>query len=343
MSEEVKGIEMSDNSGSDMVDRSVSNSTSTEGLSSFGSPYRRNDYAGDSAFDNHTVFVTNIGPTNAEQLSKAFREYFDKASKKLGIRGGAKYWGDWKINIVRNREEKPIGVAYVFFMKPEAYYVILDRNTDGSERTMEVDNPDYKESDDEMDFDTNMDFSSMSFSEMSWGDMCSAKVSKTINVKIEEPIADFPEIKLTKEQMKSYDGEYVQMNVRRCKAVVPDCTYDKYTLMCAKAPVWINKAKIEELFRPYVTCKRDLDNGYPKVTIVKGNNKISRNKNGWNDSSDNDWKKVSSKPTTCKIFVKFNSTSNDSMFALLMNKKITLEHKNNKTTMMFFHARASNC
>jgi hypothetical protein len=250
--------------------------------------------------DKHTVFVTDIGPIDGAQLNTALGEYFGMCRKKLGIED-PKYFGMWKINIVKNKENEPIGVSYIFFEKEVAYHVITGKNPDGSKREKEIPNPDFKEQPAAFNFD----MFSMG-GKVSWADIVEEEAKKTIIV-AEAPIARFPDITLSPKQQALTKRKTMTPNIKPCSIAPPTSDLDRYTLFGSNIPAVITAEHLKDYFKPYITCKKDLDSGFPQVTLIRG-----------------------------KAYIKFPSHNNDSMFALLMTKKVLFRMGDGSNITLFF-------
>lgn len=255
-----------------------------------------------SNYDNHTLFVTNIGPAEGVQINDVLVAFFSERREKLNIKD-PNYFGSWKINVVKNKLDISIGLAYVFMIKEEAYNVAIGRNPDGTVRVKEIPNPDYKEQDDIFDMSSFMTFST----NMCWADMAETEVTKMLIVRDDTPIVKFPDIVLTPEQSAGLSINSVTPNIRHCAIADPEPIYDRYTLFASNIPSFVTPEYLRALFLPYVTNKRSVDAGFPQVTIIRN-----------------------------KAYVKFQSYNNDSLFALVMLKKIIFKDKNGHPTVVFF-------
>lgn len=310
-----------------------------------------------SYFDNHTTFITDLGPTTKEQLGQALATFFYKCEDVF--KGtNREFWGRWRINIATNREGKSIGVAYVFFTKPEAYNAILGRNLDGSRRFKEEANPDYKEVNQSNSLEV-IDFNTFDFipSNMSWADMAEdVSVPKTIKTRFDQPWVEFPVIRLTQDQKVDGTSLEVKPVVKPCLAYNPDKTFNKYILFCKNVPSWLTEGDIRALFSPFVTNPLDREKGFPNVTFVvqsshggKGRNNFFNKGAASAAPSDGEWKvqKPKKEDTLKMAFVKFNSHGNDSMFALVMTKKVIVKgvgpHTDKTVELFFSYARDQGC
>jgi len=336
-----------------VVDVLTINSFNTVGLP-FTMALKKNNT---SYFDNHTTFITDLGPATKEQLGQALAHFFYQC-EDVFEGTNREFWGRWRINIATNREGKSIGVAYVFFTKPEAYNVILGRNLDGTKRFKEEANPDYKEPEKD-DFLSSFDFMNLDFKAptMSWADMAEPlAVPKTIKTNINKPWVEFPKIRLTREQVAETSKTEVEPVVMPCKAYNPDPAFNKYILFCKNVPSWLSEGDIHALFTPYVTSPTDREKGFPEVKLVvqgshggRGKNNFFNKGNLGSSPSDGEWKvqKPKKEEKLKMAFVKFNSHGNDSMFALVMTKKVLVKGVGpnaDKTVELFFsYAKDQGC
>lgn len=212
--------------------------------------------------DSHTMFVTDLGPTDEKQLHDALVSYFEACRKVLGIKD-KNFFGDWRINVVKRQGDIPIGVAYIFLVKKEAYNVAMGKNVDGTTRKKTIPNPDYKEK----------SCDKMSVAEIfnaprivSWADEMGDHENKTILVD-EEPTAVFPHIVLRKTQVTDPKITKVTPFIRPCKAPHPDAGTIHNILVSYSVPPFITEKNLLEIFSPYVTEEKSRSEGYPKISI----------------------------------------------------------------------------
>jgi len=256
-------------------------------------------------FDTHTVFITGIKHISATQLSDSLSDYFDRC-KSLPPSTDRKFWGKWKINVVSNRLGETVGVAYVFFTKTEAYHALLGNNPDGSKRCGETPNPPHKEEERK---------------ESIKGD-------------------DIPclSIRLTLNQQEKYHNSVLIPDVKPCLTYAPDSDYNKCTLFSKNIPFWVTESDLRGVFLPFVTAASDRNSGFPKITFVKQPNYSDRPRRGntWNGNSKKNDK-------FHMAFVKFNPDNNNSLFVLVMTKKVTIKgsgaNSNKKVDLIFDYAR----
>lgn len=309
--------------------------------------------------DNHTVFVTELGPeVTTDQLSTAVASFFYQCEKHY--KKDRNYWGRWKVNIATNRDGISIGVGYIFFIKSEAYYAIIGKNLDGTKRVRKIPNPEFKGKEEkekkeagEITWDV---LSATSFS-CSWADMIPEdEEPEFIDEEIKGTVVPFPKIKLSDSQAERCENREITPLIRPCIAYDPPKDVTKYTLFARNLPTWVTEGEIKALFSTFVTNPADLEKGFPKVTIMKqsgrNNRNVGKHKNGFFNNAnspegENDWRVKRSKkePIFNKVFVKFNSYGNDSMFALVMTKKVKIKgvgRDSDKTVELFFNYAIDN-
>lgn len=259
--------------------------------------------------DKHTVFITELGCTNTKQLNWAIENYIRMYSKKLNK--PREFWGSWYTNLLGN------GVAYVFFDKTETYYIMLGKNVDGEDFFDEVPNPEYEEwQKNEDDFlNAPLDLSSS----VSWSDASDAP-PKTIKSFIEGPLIEFPIIKLDDSQLRIGNVSEIKINIRNCVVYEPEETCDRNTLFACNVSSEITDKDIALFFKRFVTSTIFKE---PKVTLVKQKSATSLKDDDWRSTSQKTKKETYSN----KVFVKFDSDTNDAMFAFIMARKCKIRGK----------------
>jgi len=221
--------------------------------------------------DEHTIFITSLEDTTEKQLDEAIKLFFSKCSKVLSS-SSEKYkeyenesiWSKWHINIVITREGH-LGVAYVYFQNPAAYYIMIGRNIDGSHKLREAEPGDHND-DDIID---------------AWDipdvDRLKENVSEgKVLVVDHERIVDFPSIKMD-------DGSIIIPNIRPCVVILKPETYEtiipNHLFSQLIMNQWVTAEMIKERFQTFCSCKEsrnklyvDIENGKIFVKFHPGYN-----------------------------------------------------------------------
>jgi len=211
------------------------------------------------------------------------------------------------VNVVLNRDDHPIGISYIWVSSPGFYNILLGKNIDGSDRTELI-----------RDYDpTDTDYQSIS----DWSDIVEFDDNNS-HVEILEPLINIPKITLTDDQYKlaikvtkniEYNRE-IELYPKAAFVLEPEEGNSSFELCCSRCPSWITANQLASIFKRYIPIDRRSD-GYPKVAIR------------------NPYQKKGFKIAT----VKFDPSTRDAQFALLMTKKINLTNrKNNQRVTLFF-------
>lgn len=213
------------------------------------------------------------------------------------------------INVVVNKDYHPIGISYIWVSSQGFYNILLGKNLDGSDRTELI--RDYDPEDEKY---QNM---------LDWSDIVDFEDDNS-HVEILEPLINIPKITLTDDQYKlainlTKDTEYIREIELEPKAAFvsePEDGKNSFELCCSNCPVWITQKQLVDIFKRYIPVDRRSD-GYPKVSIR------------------NPYQK---KRFKYKIaIVKFDPSTRDAQFALLMTKKINMINiKNNERVTLYF-------
>lgn len=90
-------------------------------------------------FDTKTLYVFTNG-LNEEQIA----EMIFKGVKAYELKYDEKIESLFRINLVRNEENEPLGFAWIYCTNPVLYYLLSNHNVDGTERIELIEQPDYK-------------------------------------------------------------------------------------------------------------------------------------------------------------------------------------------------------
>lgn len=276
--------------------------------------------------DCHTIFMTELGLTTTIQLDQAITLFFVECGKYF--KKPTDFWGKWKINVVTKQDGNFVGVAYVFFSKSEAYYVISGKNMNGTLRYKEIPNPNYKEENSDNVLDTDL--------KSSWGDVDMLN-DKTIKILDEDLVISFPVINLTVEQTKICGQTEIYPHIKPCVCFDPKIGLNKYILFANNIPSWVTEADLRTVFDFFTNSK---DKRFPKITLAK---MPTRQRNGFHQQDN--WRSSGDKKeeNLMMAFIKFNSNGSESLFALVMTKRIVIKgtgsNSTKKAELFFSHAK----
>lgn len=199
--------------------------------------------------DENSIFITNLGITTRKQLSNFLVDYLENYSKIVNIY----IPGEWRINLITNRTDESLGIAYVYFSNKEMYHIFLGNNPNGTRNLAQIPNPLYK---------NNM--------------VKQENIIKDIDL-VTPPYIQVPYEKvvnnlyITIKDYKMGKNKYILPKIDPCiLRKKKDVDYNK--LVCNRAPLNITKNDIKKIFSFYVKDPNDIDAGYPLIKIEsKGN------------------------------------------------------------------------
>lgn len=212
--------------------------------------------------DEHTVFFTDLRNTTEEQLDKAIEIFFRNCTERIkekieqektGSRD--KYndislysqyvdfskWSKWYINVVKGREGY-IGVSYVYFQNPAAFFVLLGRNPDGSPRFKVVNQED-------LECDEDIDCWDIPEIDKLKADIPEGKVLAIDS----QRMVPFPDIE--------NDEDTVIPEIKQCVVILKPEKYNGMILNqlfshLFESDKWVTEEMIREQFVPFCSCKQ---------------------------------------------------------------------------------------
>ena len=328
-------------------------------------------------FDVNTLYVTS-GVARADQLEKClsesiqdvlsriktlkeFEENYDSSydSNDNDIYDDENYIGldseleldpSFRTNLIVDRNGKLFGYGYIYVTSPEIYWMLLGRNPDGTERYSEYKDPDWIPP---LPKEDNKDDDNHSETKLSWAEMIQEE-EKYIHPTIKEtlpPLMKIPGYTYDPEQYEhlrqvEIENDKIPDNVPKMgffelsRAYVKNIEVNKCShKLCARyVPDWIPDSEFKRIFKFYVYDKT-------KKVIKKSNsNKNKNNKNSKNKNEDDTYPvitSIQSKNQGRIVFVMFDPTEKDGLFALLMTRKVNITHPKDpskKCTLIFDHA-----
>lgn len=254
-----------------------------------------------SIVDTHTVFCTDTSTATAEQLGKALVQFFQDCSTYFNV--PLERWGSWDINVVVNKANKTIGVCYVYFFNPEAYYVITGMNRDGTRKTREVTR---KEANYE-------GYTQVGAWEKEGEGVEGGEGKDMVLVYDDNRVVTFPEV--TVNDRETGEPKNVTIKIQKCMISKDSLNTDDYIFhtlfgFLDERDSWVKPDHIRRHFSKYCSSKKSRN----ELSVV-----FRRN----------------------KIFVNFMKGTNDSHFALFMSKKLVVTEGNKKATVFFGYARCA--
>ena len=259
-------------------------------------------------YDEASIYCDS-GVATSEQISGCLTKAIKQAEKILGHKTNCKF----KINLIINREGEYFGFGYIRISSPEIYWMLLGRNSDGSERFEELPDPNWSPPVIQKEENT----------KKTWGEIAEdeeSKIRPTIRRNL-PPLVTIPGYEYDEDQLKHLrdlkdnDEEIPTtgfFEISRGYATEQPTGTLRYRLCARNVPDWIPEIAFKSIFSAYSNSK-----DFPKINFAdsKKGGKI--------------------------VFVTFNPKSDDALFALLMTKKVSIVNPNNsneKTTLIFMHA-----
>lgn len=291
------------------------------------------------SYDEHTLFI-NCDCATVEQIRECFKqaltEYHSSGEKPLNCR--------YRVNLLKDKEGRSFGIAFVFVTNPAVYYMLLGKNKDGSDRIKYIDDPSWKPpAEGEMTNESGWSITEPVYTPgMSWADLCEEEEeferqqkeneARYICPKIpiqEEPLMKLPPYKLTSEQIQKkreniilenegktdFNPDIVEvpelayLGVDRAMVTPVDPKFMHNILKTQYVPNWITKADLKAEFAPYAS-----DRVTRQERLVKGN----RIEETYPFVNINDNRVA---------FIIFDPSTHDAQFALHMMKKTVISKK----------------
>lgn len=216
--------------------------------------------------DNHTIFITGLESVTEEELDNYFSIFFEACSKFYAQSENVKEreyadpskWSKWYINVVKGKDGY-LGIAYVYFQNPAAYYAVVGKNLDGSHKLREADPGDY---DDDQEVD-------------SWDipDVESLKAKATegkVLIVDDRQVVQFPDIEIEEDNKKVK----ISPTIKACIVVLKPEKYENIIptqLFTQLGPnEWITADMIKERFSNFCSSKESRN----KLNVVIDGSKV---------------------------------------------------------------------
>jgi hypothetical protein len=280
-------------------------------------------------YDNHSIYCDS-GVATESQISGSLRKAIEEAEKILGHSTNCKF----KINLLVDKEGKYFGFGYIRISDQKIYWMMLGRNPDGTERIEEYPDPDWKpplRKDENLTSDEILEKNS----NKAWFELAEEEDAfiQPIIKKVLPPLVTIPGYEYDEEQikhLKELAEEKGEENpeipkigffeISRGYATDPGPKFLKHRLCARNVPDWIPKEAFKGIFSFYVS--KEGKETYPTINFVES--KKGANRKG---------EKI--------VFINFDSSTKDALFALLMTKKtriINPKNRDQKVTLIFMHA-----
>jgi hypothetical protein len=237
------------------------------------------------------------------------KDYILRALDALEEYYGRKFDREIVVNTIFKFDGTPLKHSYVWCHSVETANVLLNKTPEGVERVeeIEVEDDDFREAEKRL-----SDFLNESHPPgTSWVDLVEEEeylnnqIKKNKIIRSLKPVVDFGSIQLNDEQLSKYPGQYENIPVKIFAMSCPlKYGYSTHRLFAYHNFRDLDENQIRKKFEKYATHKKDPfdKKNYPIIYIDRRNS-----------------------PTY--ITVTFHPSSNDGIFALLMNKKLQLSEK----------------
>lgn len=233
-----------------------------------------------------------------------------------------------RVNLIVNKNGEYYGFGYIRVASEEVYWMLLGRNPDGSERIREYPDPNWSPPDPKPTI--SLEEEQEKFSQMNWYEIIKEE-DKYVQPIIREslpPLMTVPGYEYDPIQYKHLQ-EIASSEGKRPENI-PTVGYFEFSrayardlptektknILCARqVPSWIPLGEFKRIFNFYTTSS---NTEYPKVKFV---------------DKKTDTGKV--------VFIVFDPTTKDAVFALLMTRKVRIIHPSKpelECTLIFDHA-----
>ena len=270
-------------------------------------------------YDTHTLYVFTNGLTEQEiahSIAGGIREYEEKTGDTIET--------FFRINIVRNQNNEPIGYAWIYLTNSKVYQLLSGNNPDGTERIQISEMKNFHRP--SKPFEQMLEEKLKEIDHSSWASaVTEEEVYQQVKRMYEPPKIEskmpplikpkpvFKSIEMNKttnpcfaEDFKPSEkggergGEMVSINLSRGKLTYPKPCFVYNQLKNSNYTViepWMDRSLLYEIFRPYVSNWKNME--YPKIRVIN------------------------EKPFTT-VFIEYEEGTTDSLAALNMVKKIYL-------------------
>lgn len=267
-------------------------------------------------YDTHTLHVLT-GVARKDQLIKVLGEAIEQAEEILGRSTNCQY----KVNILLTKNGEYYGYGYIYVSSEEIYWMLLGKNPDGSERIEEYPDPNWVKPE--------VDKSNEINTGKSWFDFVEEEdayirpmIKNQLEPLIQIPGYEYDEDQYIHLQNLAKNNPQESSDVPKMgyfvisRGFARDAEYGKINnvLCCRAVPDWIPMNILKNIFSMY----SDNDE-YPIISHINGRK----------------YKK------TKIVFIKFDPSTKNAQFALLMTRKLRIKHptkKHLRCTLILDHA-----
>lgn len=264
-----------------------------------------------------------------EKENKLILEYL--ISEGISVPKKTKLGCKIKVNLIINKNGEYYGFGYMRVSNEKVYWMLLGKNIDGSERILEYKDPEWIPPlpKPEVTFEQELERQS----KMDWYEIA-LEEDKYVHPIIKETLESLMKIPGYKYNKKQYEHlTQMAINEGKNKDDVPKIGYFEVSraygrkvingkmrnVLCARqVPNWIPSVAFREIFKFFCSFNSSV---YPIVKLIDG--------------------KKSNMPSKKIVFITFGPETDDAIFALLMTRKIIIQHpknKNLKCTLIFDYA-----
>lgn len=224
-------------------------------------------------YTNGHLAELSCGVATEEQIHASIKGALDKAS----IAAERSFVRDYTLSLVKNKEGKSFGYAYIWFFNIETFNVIVGKNPNGTPRIEFYDDPNWEPK--------QIDYSDLaSLANRKWADIDDEDECPRLSRELPH-LAPMDDYEPTDEQIYEYrnlpkDDNLVRLGMFKIKpaTVGDDGKYVEDVLICSNIPTVFNETDIHKFFRPYVTTPektvtqkingKDVQLKYPLVQFV---------------------------------------------------------------------------
>lgn len=285
--------------------------------------------------DNHTLYV-KCNYATERQIYDVLNAGLTKYQKDNQLENIDRRF---RVNYITNKEGEPLGLAFVFFIDPTLYHMILGRNPDGSARIIEQDDPSWKPPPkDEVANENGWSLPSKYNKILSWADETEAEEERERKFtcpKIRIPLAPLitiPPVNLTDMQMEQKYQDIIEENegkldFDRSMVHVPreeyliieealikplEVKFMPNVLKAANVAPWVTARHIKTIFTSYV---QDSTTQHKRVV------------HGASITESYPFVNISEKEGKRSVFVTFDPKTTNAQFALHMQMKTIVRDK----------------
>jgi len=249
-------------------------------------------------YDQHTLYISS-GKVPHETLIKYIQDAISDLNKKISKPIDVRY----EVNVVTNSKNEPTGLIYLWMHDIRAYFALCGRNLDGSRRV--VLRPDPKWTPPRVPIEVAMK-SLPDLKTARWSDYQIAEdnlIASYQRPMVEEILPPLIDLNLLSHRLRL---QLHNLDIKVAAAFAEDLEPDRCvaTLRATKVPDGINAEQIRRVFSPFSSS--------PEYPVVRFEGRT--------------------------VLVRFDPTTHDARFAIIMRRKVVLKHNKREHVLRFTHA-----